>query len=201
MNKTIIFDLGGVLIDWNPEYLYTSYFETPDAMEYFLSEICTMEWNEEQDGGRPIEVANKILIDQYPEYTQEILAFYGEWEVMLKGSISKTVEILKAIRKSYDKVYALTNWSAETFPIAQKRFDFLGWFDGILVSGKENLKKPDPRIYQLILERFDLDADSSLFIDDNLRNINAAIKEGISSIHYKNPDQLKEQLVLHGIKI
>jgi len=201
MNKTIIFDLGGVLIDWDPRYLYTSYFETHDAMEHFLSTICTMEWNEEQDGGRPIKEANKLLIDRYPEYAKEILAFYGEWEVMLKGAFHETVEILKSIRKQHEKVYALTNWSAETFPFAQNHFDFLEWFDGILVSGHEKLKKPDPKIYQLILDKYDLDAGNCLFIDDNLRNVKAAEKEGIESIRYENSIQLKNELQMRGIII
>jgi 2-haloacid dehalogenase len=201
MNKTIIFDLGGVLIDWNPRYLYTRYFETSEAIEHFLSQICTMEWNEEQDGGRPIKEANKLLIEKYPEYTKEILAYYGEWEDMLKGQIIDTVQILRGIRQSHDKVYALTNWSAETFPIALKHFNFLAWFDGILVSGQEKLKKPDPEIYKLLLKKYDLTAGNCLFIDDSARNVEAAIKEGIPSIQYKHPAQLKEQLFLHGIKI
>jgi len=201
MKKTVIFDLGGVLIDWDPRYLYTSYFETKDAMEYFLSTVCTSDWNEEQDGGRSIKEANEILISSYPEYSKEILAFYGEWEVMLKGAISETVEILRKIKEANDKVYALTNWSAETFPVATRRFDFLNWFDGILVSGHEKLKKPDPKIYQLILSKFDLKADDCLFIDDNLRNVKAAIKEGIASIHYEHPKQLAEQLTQHGISV
>jgi len=201
MDKIIVFDLGGVLIDWNPRYLYSSYFETSDSMEYFLSNICTMDWNEEQDGGRPIEKANEILIQKHPEYSTEILAFYSEWETMLNGAIEETVEILKSIRSQCTQVYALTNWSAETFPIAQKNYPFLVWFDGILVSGKENLKKPDPKIYQLLLKRYNLDPKKCLFIDDNQRNVKAAETQGISSILYQNPAQLKEQLNLHGIKI
>lgn len=201
MSKTVVFDLGGVLIDWNPRYLFSSYFETEDAMEYFLSTICTMEWNEEQDGGRPIEEANKLLIKKHPEYTKEILAYYGEWEVMLKGDIPETVEILKSIRQQHDKIYALTNWSAETFSIAKRRFEFLGWFDGILVSGEEKLKKPGPKIYQLLLSKYNLVADDCLFIDDNLRNVEAAINEGIESIKYENPTQLKGALDVHGIKV
>ena len=201
MKRIIVFDLGGVLIDWNPRYLYSSIFETKDSMEFFLSNICTMDWNEEQDGGRSIKMANEILINEYPEYTSEIFAYYNEWEKMLNGAIKETVEILKSIRAKYDDVYALTNWSAETFPIAQERYPFLDWFDGILVSGAENLKKPDPRIYQLLLEKFDLDSSNCLFIDDNHRNVKAAEKEGISSILYQNPTQLKEQLDLNGIKI
>jgi 2-haloacid dehalogenase len=201
MNKIIVFDLGGVLIDWNPRYLYSSYFETVESMEYFLSNICTMSWNEEQDGGRLIKDANEILINKHPEYSTEILAFHNEWETMLGGAIEESVAILKSIRNQYDQVYALTNWSAETFPIAQKKYPFLDWFDGILVSGKEKLKKPDPKIYQLLLERYDLDPSNCLFIDDNQRNVKAAEKEGISSILYQNPDQLIAQLNLHGIKI
>lgn len=201
MNKIIVFDLGGVLIDWNPEYLYTSYFETEEAMRFFLTTICTSDWNEEQDGGRPLDVATALLIDQYPEYSKEIKAFYTEWETMLGGTIEGTVDILQSLRKSHDKVYALTNWSAETFPIAQQRYDFLGWFDGILVSGEENLKKPDPKIYQLLLSKFELNAEDCLFIDDNLRNVHAAIQEGIDTIHFKNPAQLKTALSQKGIQL
>ena len=199
MEKAIIFDLGGVLIDWNPRYLYTSYFETSDAMEYFLSTVCTMDWNEEQDGGRSIEMANEILIRQFPAYEKEILAFYGEWETMLNGAIEEVVDILKSIRDKYNHVYALTNWSAETFPVAIERYAFLKWFDGILVSGQEKLKKPDPKIYQLLLDRFDLKNKECYFIDDNLRNVKAAEKEGIHSILYKTPELLKEQLTQLGI--
>ena len=201
MNKTIVFDLGGVLIDWNPRYLFASYFETEDSMEYFLNNICTMEWNEEQDAGRSIQQANELLIHQFPEYTTEIEAYYAQWETMLGGQIDETVEILKHLREKHDNVYALTNWSAETFPVAKKRFSFLSWFDGILVSGEENLKKPDPKIYQLLIQRFDLKAENCLFIDDSQKNVDAAIKEGISSIRYTSPDQLKDQLNQHGINI
>ena len=201
MSKIIVFDLGGVLIDWNPRYLYSSYFETKESMEYFLSHVCTMDWNEEQDGGRLIKDANEILIKKHPEYSTEILAFYNEWETMLNGAIDETVAILKSLRSQYAQVYALTNWSAETYLVAHKKYPFLDWFDGILVSGKEKLKKPDPKIYQLLLERYNLDASICIFIDDNQRNVHAAEKEGITSILYQNPDQLKEQLNLHDIKI
>jgi len=201
MDKTIIFDLGGVLIDWDPRYLYRSYFETDEAMEYFLSKVCTMDWNEEQDGGRPIAEANRVLTNQFPEYTKEILAFYGEWEVMLNGEIKAMVDILKTIRSRFAQVYALTNWSAETFPIAQERYEFLSWFDGILVSGQEKLKKPDRKIYQLLLQRYALTAKDCIFIDDNLRNVKAAEREGIKSIHFKTPKLLKKQLSNHGIRI
>jgi 2-haloacid dehalogenase len=140
------------------------------------------------------------LIAEYPEYSSEIFAYYNQWEIMLNGAIEDTVKILKSIRDQYSQVYALTNWSAETFPIAQRHYPFLDWFDGILVSGEEKLKKPDPKIYQLLLKRFNLDPSSCLFIDDNIRNVKAAEKEGISSIHYKNSGQLIEQLKSQDIK-
>lgn len=194
MNKTIIFDLGGVLVDWDPRYLYRSYFETNDAMDYFLRVVCTSDWNEEQDGGRTIAEATEVLVAQHPQYCREIEAFYGQWETMLRGPIEGTVEILKQIKSQGLKVYALTNWSAETFPIALQRFDFLTWFDGIVVSGHEKMKKPDPRIYQLLLSRYGLEGKECIFVDDNLRNIEAARKEDIQSIHFKNPDQLKVDL-------
>ena len=201
MKKTVIFDLGGVLIDWDPRYMYSSIFETKDAMEHFLATVCTSDWNEEQDGGRSIEEANKVLIEQFPEYTQEILAFYGRWEEMLNGVFEDTVDILRKICNQYPKVFALTNWSAETFPVALKRYEFLNWFEGVLVSGREKLKKPDPEIYKLLLSRYDLEADDCLFIDDNLRNVKAAIKTGIASIHYKNSAQLIEDLKQYDIII
>lgn len=194
--NTIIFDLGGVLIDWNPKYLYRKIFRSEIAVDYFLNNITTPHWNEQQDGGRSLEEATKFLINEYPEYSTEIEAFYGRWEeAMLGGAIEGSVEVLKSFIDNPDyKVYALTNWSAETFPYARKKFSFLKWFDGILVSGEENMKKPDPAIYELILSRYDINKDEVLFIDDSLKNVEAAVKTGIKSIHYKNATVLKERL-------
>jgi 2-haloacid dehalogenase len=195
--NTIIFDLGGVLIDWNPKYLYRKIFRSEMAVDYFLNNITTPDWNEQQDGGRSLEEATKLLVDQYPEYTTEIEAFYGRWEEeMLGGAIEGTVDVLKSFIDNPDyKVYALTNWSAETFPFARKKFSFLKWFDGILVSGEENMKKPDPDIYDLIIDRFGIDRSRSIFIDDSLRNVNGAEKAGIQSIHFTDPIALKDRLI------
>jgi len=195
--NTIIFDLGGVLIDWNPKYLYRKIFRSEMAVDYFLNNITTPDWNEQQDGGRSLEEATKLLVDQYPEYTTEIEAFYGRWEEeMLGGAIEGTVDVLKSFIDNPDyKVYALTNWSAETFPFARKKFTFLKWFDGILVSGEENMKKPDPDIYDLITDRFGIDRSRSIFIDDSLRNVNGAEKAGIQSIHFTDPIALKDRLI------
>jgi len=200
MIKNIIFDLGGVLIDWDPKYVYRTIFETEEAVDHFLDNVCTFDWNEKQDGGRTIKEANSILIDRFPEYEQEILAFYGRWEEMLGGAIDGSVNLLHQIKKSNNyPLYALTNWSAETFPIALEKYEFLHWFDGVLVSGEEKLKKPDPKIYQLIIERYNLEPEATLFIDDNLRNVKAASGEGLQTIHFENPFQLEKELHTHKI--
>jgi 2-haloacid dehalogenase len=199
---TVIFDLGGVLIDWNPKHLYRKIFDDEEKMNWFLSEITTPDWNEEQDAGRPVAVATEILVRQHPSYKKEIEAFYDRWPEMLGGPITGTVDIFKSLKEANThRIYALTNWSAETFPVAQARYDFLEWFEGILVSGEEQLKKPDPRIYQLILDRYNITAENAVFIDDNLRNIKAAINCGIHGIHFESPGQLKNSLLEYGITI
>ena len=192
---TVIFDLGGVLIDWNPRYLYRKIFDDVQEMEHFLANICTSDWNEEQDAGRTLAEATQILVDQFPEKAEEIKAFYGRWEEMLNGPIQGTVEIFRQIKEQDNhRLYALTNWSAETFPIAIERYEFLQWFEGILVSGVEMLKKPDPKIYQLILNRYEIEPTRSIFIDDNAKNIKAAAEQGIHAIHFQSPEALALQL-------
>ncbi len=200
--KTIIFDLGGVLINWDPKLLYRKIFDTEEKVDWFLENVCTFEWNEAQDGGRSISEANEIAITKYPEYQNEIEAFYGRWTEMLNGAKEDVVAILKTLINDPDyKVIALTNWSAETWPWALERFEFLHWFEDVLVSGQEKLKKPDPKIYQMILKRNSLIAEECIFIDDNLRNIEAARNEGILGIHFKNGSQLMQSLKDHNIKI
>ncbi|MBK9256983.1 MAG: HAD family phosphatase [Saprospiraceae bacterium] len=193
--NTIIWDLGGVLIDWDPRYLYRKIFRTNHAMEYFLHHICTPEWNEEQDGGRSFEDATTMLINLYPEYNSEIKAYYNRWTEMLSGEIDASVEILTMLKESEKyRLLALTNWSAESFPIALERFEFLGWFEGILVSGAEGLKKPDPAIYELLFSRYNVDRSKALFIDDNLRNVVAAKNVGLHTIHFTGAAQCEQEL-------
>lgn len=195
MIDTIIFDLGGVLIDWNPRYLYRKIFDDEAKMEDFLANITTHDWNELQDGGRPLAEATEILVTEHPEWEAEIRAFYGRWEEMLGGPIYGTVELLETLKNSGRyRMLALTNWSAETFPVAKERYDFLGWFEGILVSGEEMLKKPDVRIYQLMIERYQIDPYKTLFIDDSERNLKGASRVGLNTIHFKSPMQLRERL-------
>jgi 2-haloacid dehalogenase len=191
--KNIVFDFGGVLVDWNPRHLYKSHFKDPAEMEYFLQNICTEEWNIEQDRGRSLAEATLLLQNKFPEYTDLISLFYGQWEVMLKDEIPGTVAILHQLKKKYT-LYGLTNWSAETIDIAYRRFAFFQEFEGIVVSGTEKLIKPDKRIFQLLLERYALQADESVFIDDNLTNILAARELGFTALHFLNPEQLEVDL-------
>lgn len=198
--ETILFDLGGVLIDWNPRYLYKKIFSDPKEMEYFLRDVANMDWNERQDAGRPFEEAIDVLAEKYPEYQSQIQAYFYRWGEMLNGPIQGTVDILAELRTNKNQnLFALTNWSAETFPIARELYSFLGWFEGILVSGEENLKKPDPQIYALTLERFNLDATKTLFIDDSSRNVTAAIQSGIRAIQFESPEKLRMDLEQYGV--
>jgi 2-haloacid dehalogenase len=201
--KNVIFDLGGVLIDWNPEYVYLEVFNGDrEKMKWFFDEICTMDWNENQDAGYPLQQATEERVKLFPEYEEWIRIYYGRWEEMLGKQIDGTVTILKQLIDNPNyKVVALTNWSAETFPIALERFDFLHWFEGIVVSGTEKMRKPFNEIYELTLNRFNIEASQSLFIDDNARNIEAAKKMGINTIRFNNPTQLKSELKSLNIDI
>ena len=193
--NSVIFDLGGVLIDWNPSYLFDKMFEDEEKKNYFFNHICTSDWNEEQDAGRSLKEATALLLDKYPDWKKYIEAYYGRWEEMLGGPIQGSVEILKELRENRTyKLFALTNWSAELFPVALERFDFLHWFDGRLVSGEEKMRKPFPKFYKLLLDRFRIAPHETIFIDDNLRNVKAAQELGITSIRFKSPQQLKEEL-------
>ena len=201
--NAIIFDLGGVLIDWNPEYVYLEVFKGDrDKMQWFFDNICTNDWNENQDAGYPLNKATQDRIALFPEHEEHIKMFYGRWEEMLGDAIEGTVEILKKLMDSKQfQIVALTNWSHETFPVALEKFDFLHWFDGILVSGEEKTRKPFTDIYEMTLTRFNIKAENSIFIDDNFRNIEAAKELGINTIHFHSPEQLKAALNTFDITI
>ncbi|CAN5154831.1 HAD-IA family hydrolase [soil metagenome] len=193
--NAIIFDLGGVLIDWNPRYVYRQIFESEEKIDWFFENICTSDWNENQDAGRSLQEATDELLVKHPDYESEIRAYYGRWEEMLGGPIQATVDILRQIKdKGKFKLYALTNWSAETFPVALERYEFLHWFEGIVMSGEEKTRKPFRDIYETLLSRFEIDAPQALFIDDSLRNVKGAEAVGIRGVHFESPQQLREQL-------
>jgi 2-haloacid dehalogenase len=196
----IIFDLGGVLIDWNPSYLYDKIFKNDeDRKKFFFENICTFEWNEKQDAGRSLKEATDELVQKHPDWKEYIEAFYGRWKEMLGGPIHETVEIFRELKQSGRyQLYALTNWSGELFPVALELYEFLHWFDGRVVSGDEKMRKPFPEFYQLILDRFELTPEETLFIDDNLRNVEAAEKMGLQTIRFESAQQLRDDLTKRG---
>lgn len=192
--ENIIFDFGGVLVDWNPRYLYKDLFKENSEMEHFLKNICTDEWNLEQDRGRTLSEGTLLLQNKFPESHSLIQLFYDKWETMLKSDIPETVVLLHKLKATY-KIYGLTNWSTETIPFAYKRFSFFKEFDGIVVSGEEKLIKPDKEIFYLLLNRYHLKPEQSVFIDDNINNIKAAEEIGLYAIHFESTSQLKASLL------
>ena len=198
--NTIIFDLGGVLIDWNPRYLYRKLISDEQEITTFLDTFTTPDWNEEQDAGRTLAEGTAMLVEKHPHHKELIEHFYGRWSEMLGGAIQGTVEVLTELKASKRyHLYALTNWSAETFPIALEQFDFLNWFEGIVVSGTEKMRKPTAEFYHLLLTRYGVEAQQAVFIDDNLRNVQAAQAVGLHTIHFQSPEQLREELAALGV--
>ena len=195
----IIFDLGAVLIDWNPRHLYRTLFDDEEAMEVFLRDVCSPAWNAEQDRGRSWQEAVDLLIPQHPGHRDLIQAYKDRWGEMLKGPIQGTVDILKRLDDKGYELHALTNWSAETFPIARERYEFLERFRTILVSGEERLIKPDPAIFELMLKRIGHPAACCIFIDDSEKNISAAKELGFDAIHFSAPTALQAELEKRAI--
>jgi 2-haloacid dehalogenase len=194
LRKFVIFDFGGVLIDWNPRHLYRKLLSDENAIEEFLSTTCTHAWNERQDAGRPWSEAVAELIERTPQQRALIEAYWHRWPEMLGGPIEATVAIADDLRRRGVPLYGLTNWSAETFPYARERFDFINWFDGIVVSGEEGVIKPSPAIFRILLERFELDAHDAVFVDDNRHNVDAAAALGFDAHHFRSAATLRSHL-------
>jgi len=198
--SVVVFDVGGVLLQWDPRHLYRKLFAGDDAaMEHFLGNVCTEEWNERQDAGRTFADAAAELLPAHADQAHLIHAFGRRFDEMIPGAIEETVDILRELKRAGVPLYAVTNWSAETFPSAQNRFDFLAEFDGIVVSGEEGVIKPDPRIFRILLDRYDIPAHAAVFIDDNPANAEAATNLGIHGIHFRSPQQLRRELVELGL--
>jgi 2-haloacid dehalogenase len=198
--NTVIFDLGGVLIDWNPEYLYRKIFTDEAQMRFFLTEVCHSDWNREQDRGRPFAEAVRERIAQFPEHEANIRAYHEHWEEMLGGTIEENVAVLEQLHGQKNvRLYAITNWSAETFPVAQQRFPFLSYFEDIVVSGSLKLVKPDPRIYQTLLDRQPIVPEQAIFIDDVQENVAGAEALGIHGIHLTPETDLRKELEALGV--
>ena len=197
--KAVVFDLGGVLIDWDPRHLYRKLLDDEAAVEEFLATVCTPEWNAEQDRGRPFAEGVAELVGRHPVHAAAITAYHERWPEMLGGAVGGTVEVLAELRAAGVPVYALTNWSAETFGIARERFEFLEWFDGVLVSGEERMIKPDPAIFRLLLDRFGLDPGATFYIDDSPANVAAADRLGFDAVRFTSPAQLRRDLEARGL--
>jgi 2-haloacid dehalogenase len=197
--EAVIFDLGGVLIDWNPRHLYRKLIADEARREWFLSEICSPDWNLQQDYGRPIAEANAELCGRFPEHRELIQAFYGRWPEMLNGAIEPTVKVLERLDARGVPLYALTNWSAETYGIAEPMFPFLQRFRHVAVSGRLKMGKPDPRIYRHLLELGGLDPRRTVFVDDSAKNVDAAAALGLHAIRFTDADDLEQRLAALGL--
>lgn len=201
--KNVVFDFGGVLLDWNPRYFYSSVFNDDEKMEYFISNIVTSKWNSQMDRGRTFEECMNELSLEHPEFKNEIMLYRKGWETMLKGEISSGIKLLNAVQNSGKfKVYGLTNWSAETFPYAFNTYKFLQTFEGIVVSGEEKMIKPEKGIYLTLLERYNLKPEETFFTDDNPDNIEVAKSRGINAIQFTGTNEnLDEISKILGIEI
>lgn len=198
--RVVVFDLGGVLLDWNPRHLYRKLFAGDDAaMEAFLAEVCTVEWNERQDAGRTFAAAEAALLPRHADQRTLIEAWRRRFDEMIPGAIEGSVAILAELARAGVPRYALTNFSAETFPSQRERFAFISWFDGIVVSGEEGVIKPDPRIYRILLDRYRIAAGETVFVDDNPANAAAATALGIHGIHFRSPELLRRELETLGL--
>ena len=196
---TVIFDLGNVLIGWDPRRLFRQLIEDEAQMDWFLREVCSSEWNEQQDAGRPWAEGTALLRARFPEHAGLIDAYHLRWKETLLGPIEGSVAILAELKARGVRLLALTNWSQETFPVARQLYPFLQWFEGIVVSGEERLVKPDLRIYQRLLERYAVDPATALYIDDSARNVAAVEPLGMHGWWFHDPAGLRDHLVELGL--
>jgi 2-haloacid dehalogenase len=198
--SAVVFDFGGVLVDWNPHHLYRKFFGAdPERTDRFLNEIGFSEWNQQLDKGRPFAEGVAELAQRFPAYQELIRAFDQRWEETLAGPIKPTVDILRTLKESGRPLYGLSNWSAEKFAIIRHKYDFFEWFKFIVLSGEEKLIKPDPRIFEILLRKSGRTAGDCLFVDDSATNIAAARKLGFETVHFQSPAQLQTELAVRGL--
>lgn len=196
---TFIFDLGGVVLEWNPRRVYDRHFDSPEQVEAFLKEIDFANWNAQQDKGRPFAEGVAELSARYPHYADLIRLYHTDWELSVPGPIEGTVQIMRELKAAGYPLYALSNWSAETFPIARRKYDCLDLFNGIIISGEVRLVKPDPRIFEMTLQRLGKPAQECLLIDDAPANVTAAARQGFQVILFKSPQALRDEIVALGV--
>lgn len=192
--KNIVFDFGGVLVDWNPHHLYDKYFGSREKAEWFLNNICLYSWNLQMDGGKPFAEGVAELQAEHPEWSEAIAIYHTRWIEMMNGEIEGMASVIRRLKMAGYGVYGLTNWSAETFPMVRDTYPVFQEFDGIVVSGEEHLLKPDAAIYKCLLERYDLQAEESLFVDDNADNVAGARNVGMKAIQFTSAVELEREL-------
>lgn len=197
--RTVVFDLGGVLIDWNPRHLYRKMFDDEAEMERFLRAICSNAWNLQMDRRMPFEEGVSTLSQKHPDMAPYIEAFCIRWEEMIEGPIDGTVEILRRLQARGVPLYALSNWSAQTWPFARDRFTFLELFKGLVISGFEGTMKPEEKIFRILLERHDIDPAAAVFVDDRVENVAVAERLGIRGVHFTGPAELSANLSRMGL--
>jgi 2-haloacid dehalogenase len=195
----VVFDLGGVLIDWDPRYLYRRLFTGEQEMELFLAEVCTGEWHQQHDLGVDITQSCRQLAQLQPQHRQLIMAWAERGEEMVAGQLDETVELLAALKAAGMPCYALSNMEPEAYTVRRDRFAFMSWFDGIVISGHEGIAKPDRQIFDVLLDRYGLDPHRCVFIDDSARNIEAARELGMTALLYTSAGQLRQELEDLGI--
>jgi 2-haloacid dehalogenase len=191
----VVFDLGMVLIEWDPRHLYRQVFRDPAKMEWFLAEVCHGEWNLAQDKGRSFDEGVKEATARHPEYAAEIAMYRDRWMEMVPGDIAGSVEVLEDLHDAGVPLYAITNWNSDTFRATRARFGFLSLFRDIVVSGDEKLLKPEPAIFQLLAARNSIRLEESLFIDDSLKNVRGAEAVGMQGHHFTSPESLRADLM------
>ncbi|MBR5573910.1 MAG: HAD family phosphatase [Paludibacteraceae bacterium] len=196
--KNVIFDFGCVLVYWNQHNLYDAYFGSSEKTDWFIQNICTVPWNNQTDMGVPIAQVVEEKIAEHPEWEKEIRMYWDEWDKMLGTAVEGMEEWVRELKQAGYGVYGLTNWSAETFPIAQDRYPVFGLLNGIVISGVEKIAKPDLRLYQILLDRYELNANECVFIDDRQENVDAAEALGIKGIVFKSCEQAKKEFEAIG---
>jgi len=193
--RIVVFDIGGVLLDWDPRYLYRGLFDGDDAaMERFLAEVCTPDWNLSLDAGRQFAEATEELAVRFPAQRDLIEAYDHRWGEMVRGAFEDTVAILAELRERGLTVYALSNWSETKFQLMRTRFPFLDWFDGVVISGNVRLVKPDPAIFAHLFATFGFAPGDAVFIDDNPANVAMSIVLGMHAIRFTSPSQARAEL-------
>ena len=199
MIDTVVFDLGGVLIEWDPRHLYRQLLDDEEAIERFLEHVCNDAWNARHDAGRPFAEGVAELVGRHPDQERLIRAYAERWEDMLVGEVPGTVEVLEELDAAGVRLFALTNWSRETFPVARERYPFLARFQGVVVSGEEGIVKPDPALFRVLEDRYDVEPARSLLVDDSATNVEAAAALGYPAERFTSAAALRSRLVTEGV--